>query len=209
VKTVIQELKQKIGAIIQSFKTLDRKSKKRIGAIILGISVIITVIMFICGYNSYIRSKNALQSQKLQVENTISDTMRLIERLTENAKNYSSEEKELTQKIDKALDVLQEAIDSEDMALMLQENQNLEQVLEDVVSSLDKQADHLYEVYDNIACEISTGQNCIRQEVRKYNKKVEAYNNAIESWPLVIYAKLFGIKSENGFDLNKYFASNN
>ena len=170
---------------------------------IITVAVIIAVIIasFVIPYNSLVQLRNEVYGQKAQIENVYQGRLDKIPDLVKTVKDYAKHEENVFIAIANARAGLETAIKSGDMTEMEIANEKLSTALDglDVVVEAypELKSDKLYL---GLMDEIAGSVNRIDQERREYNKKVTKYNNEIQQFPTVLYAKILGFEPEAYFE---------
>ena len=179
------------------------KSTERTLIIVLIVVAIVLFALYV-PYNSMVTLRNGVREQKAQVENVLQARLEKIPDLVAAVKNYDKHEEEVFIRVTEARAGLQSAIDSGDMERMASANETLSQALNElnvVVEAYPELSSST--LYIGLNDEISGSVNRIAQERRIYNQKVTEYNNKLETFPNLIYAKLFGFTPEKYFQASE------
>ena len=172
------------------------------------IIIIVIVLAFALGciapYNSMVQLRNSVYEQKAQVENVLQARIEKIPDLVASVKSYAKHEEDVFTKVTEARSGLQSAIESGDMEKMANANEELSTALNNLNVVVEAYPDlQSSELYRGLNDEIAGSVNRISQERRKYNQVVTEYNNKIETFPTVMYAKMLGFSPEKYFEATK------
>lgn len=168
-------------------------------------SILVVVIIFVLvglsiPYNNLVHLRNQVNEQTAQIENVLQGRLEKIPDLVENAKALMAHEDSIFPAIAEARTGLQSAIESGDVDLMAEANESLTQVLTSLRAVVEAYPEiNSAELLRGLADEIAGSVNRIQQERRTYNQVVTEYNNALEVFPTVLYARLLGFKPAKYF----------
>ncbi len=170
---------------------------------LIAIAVIIAAIIgsIVVPYNSLVQLRNNVYGQKAQIENVYQGRADKIPDLVKTVKDYAKHEESVFTAIANARAGLESAIKSGDMAEMENASEKLTTALDDldvvVEAYPELKSDRLYL---GLMDEIAGSVNRIDQERREYNKRVTNYNNALETFPNVMFAKTLGFSKIEYFE---------
>lgn len=167
--------------------------------------VVVIILAFAIGmiapYNSMVQLRNEVREQKAQVENVLQARVEKIPDLVASVKSYTKHEEEVFTKVTEARSGLKSAIESGDMEKMANANEELSTALNNLNVVVEAYPElKSSQLYLSLNDEIAGSVNRIAQERRLYNKIVTEYNNKIETFPTVMYAKMLGFTSEKFFE---------
>lgn len=176
--------------------------------------VVVIILAFAIGmiapYNSMVQLRNEVREQKAQVENVLQARVEKIPDLVASVKSYTKHEEEVFTKVTEARSGLKSAIESGDMEKMANANEELSTALNNLNVVVEAYPElKSSQLYLSLNDEIAGSVNRIAQERRLYNKIVTEYNNKIETFPTVMYAKMFGFTSEKFFEATEEAHQNN
>lgn len=170
------------------------------GLLWVAIAIIVIVSIVVGPYNGLVKLRNNVHEQQAQVENVLQARLEKIPDLVAAVKNYDKHEEAVYTNVANARSGLQSAIDSGDMGKMADANEVLTQALYELNAVVEAYPElSSSQLYIGLNDEISGSVNRISQERRIYNQTVTSYNNRLESFPTVLYARILG------FEPAKYF----
>lgn len=170
---------------------------------ILIIAVIILAIGLglIVPYNSMVGLRNNVREQEAQVENVLQARIEKIPDLVASVKSYAEHEETVFTAVAEARSSLQSAIESGDVEKMANANEELTTALQSLSVVVEAYPElKSSDLYLGLMDEIAGSVNRIAQERRLYNKVVTEYNNKLETFPTVMYAKMLGFTPEKYFE---------
>lgn len=152
-------------------------------------------------YNSMVQLRNNVREQKAQVENVLQARIEKIPDLVASVKSYTKHEETVFTAVAEARSGLQSAIESGDMEKMANANDQLSTALHDLDVVVEAYPElQSSQLYTDLNFEIAGSVNRIAQERRIYNQVVKEYNNKLETFPTVLYAKMLGFTPEKFFE---------
>lgn len=167
------------------------------GWMIAGIVVVLVVIMGVSGYNSLVSMNENVNSKWSQIDNQLERRASLIPNLVSTVKGYASHEQQVIQSVSDARAKLAGAQGPQAKA---EANAELGGALSRLLAISENypnlKADKNFRALQD---ELTGTENRIATARRDYNEAVQVYNSKIQSFPSVIYAKMFG------FGVKEYF----
>ncbi len=158
------------------------------------IVVIIFLIWFFSFYNKIIRNENRIDESWAQIDVQLKRRADLIPNLLESVKGYMKHEKEVLESVTKARTSLlnagtpQESIDSDNM---------LTGALKTLFAVSENYPDLKANTnFLNLQDELAHTENKVAYARQHYNESVLNFNNTVETFPGVIFAKMMN-KSEH------------
>lgn len=158
-----------------------------LGIIILGIIVLIILIIFLGYFNKIIRLENRIDNSWAQIDVQLQRRTDLIPNLIETVKGYMKHEKETLENVTKARASLMKAQSP-------QENINADNMLTGALKTLFAVAENYPDLkanqnFLNLQDELTHTEDKIAYSRQHYNDTVLSYNNTIETFPGVIFAR--------------------
>ncbi len=158
-----------------------------IGIIILVIVVII-ILIFLSYYNRIIRLENRIDNSWAQIDVQLKRRADLIPNLMETVKGYMKHEKETLENVTNARAALMKAKTP-------QENINADNMLTGALKSLFAVAENYPDLKANqnflqLQDELTHTENKIAYARQHYNDSVLSFNNTIETFPGVVFARM-------------------
>jgi len=158
-----------------------------IGIIILVIAVIL-ILIFLSYYNRIIRLENRIDNSWAQIDVQLKRRADLIPNLMETVKGYMKHEKETLENVTNARAALMKAKTP-------QENINADNMLTGALKSLFAVAENYPDLKANqnflqLQDELTHTENKIAYSRQHYNDSVLSFNNTIETFPGVVFARM-------------------
>ena len=158
--------------------------------IIIGIIVLILVIVllvFLSYYNKIIRLENRIDNSWAQIDVQLKRRADLIPNLMETVKGYMKHEKEVLENVTKARSALMGAKSP-------QENIDADNMLTGALKSLFAVSENYPDLkanqnFLNLQDELTHTEDKIAYSRQHYNDTVLSFNNTIETFPGIIFAK--------------------
>jgi len=163
----------------------------------IGIIVIILVVFFLLiywgFYNKIIRTENRIDNSWAQIDVQLRRRADLIPNLMEAVKGYMKHEKEVLENVTKARSALMKAKTP-------QENIDADNMLTGALKSLFAVAENYPDLkanqnFLNLQDELTNTENKIAYSRQHYNDSVLVFNNTIETFPGMWFAKRMGRKT--------------
>ena len=153
-------------------------------------------------YNSMIKLRNKVHEQKAQIENVLQGRIEKIPDLVASVERYVKHEEKVFIEVAEARSSLIDAINNGNAGEMAVANEKLETGLNTLVAIIAENYPELHssQLFISLNDEISESVNRISQERRIFNKIVMEYNNKIETFPGMLYAKIWGFEKESFFE---------
>jgi len=168
------------------------------------IILVIVVILFILllsafsSYNGLVSLDENVKAAWAQVENQYQRRFDLIPNLVETVKGYASHERETLTAVTEARAKVGQAQTPKDM---IQANDQLSSVLARLMVVVERYPDLKANVnFMGLQTELSSTENRIAVERRRYNEKIREYNTKIRSLPTRIYAGILGFSVRETFE---------
>ena len=163
--------------------------------IIIGIIVLILVIVllvFLSYYNKIIRFENRIDNSWAQIDVQLKRRADLIPNLMETVKGYMKHEKEVLENVTKARSALMGAKSP-------QENIDADNMLTGALKSLFAVSENYPDLkanqnFLNLQDELTHTEDKIAYSRQHFNDTVLSFNNTIETFPGIIFAKRMGKK---------------
>lgn len=166
--------------------------------IIIGIIVLILVIVllvFLSYYNKIIRLENRIDNSWAQIDVQLKRRTDLIPNLMETVKGYMNHEKEVLENVTKARSAIMSAKSP-------QENIDADNMLTGALKSLFAVSENYPDLkanqnFLNLQDELTHTEDKIAYSRQHYNDTVLSFNNTIETFPGIIFAKRMGKKERD------------
>ena len=166
--------------------------------IVLIVVVVVLAVALIGLYNNLIKLRNMVDNAWSQVDVQLQRRLDLIPNLVETVKGYAAHENSTLEGVTQARSAVMSAATPE--AKMKAEN-----VLTDTLKSLFALTEAYPDLkananFQQLQTELSATEDKISYMRQSYNDTVMKYNTAIQTFPAVLFAGLFGFKERTGFD---------
>ena len=166
--------------------------------IVLIVVVVVLAVALIGLYNNLIKLRNMVDNAWSQVDVQLQRRLDLIPNLVETVKGYAAHENSTLEGVTQARSAVMSAATPE--AKMKAEN-----VLTDTLKSLFAVTEAYPDLkananFQQLQTELSATEDKISYMRQSYNDTVMKYNTAIQTFPAVLFAGLFGFKERTGFD---------
>ena len=164
----------------------------------IGIIVILVVVIFLLVfwgyYNRIIRLENRIDNSWAQIDVQLRRRAELIPNLMETVKGYMKHEKEVLENVTKARSAIM-------TAKTPQKNIEADNMLTGALKSLFAVAENYPDLkanqnFLNLQDELTHTEDKISYSRQHYNDSVLAFNNTIETFPGIIFAKRMGKKEQ-------------
>jgi len=161
--------------------------------IIIILVVVIFILIYVGYYNKIIRFENRIDNSWAQIDVQLRRRAELIPNLMETVKGYMKHEKEVLENVTKARSALMSAKTP-------QENINADNMLTGALKSLFAVAENYPDLkanqnFLNLQDELTNTENKIAYSRQHFNDSVLAFNNTIETFPGLWFAKRMGKKT--------------
>ncbi len=165
------------------------------------IVLLIIAVIFILLYNRIIILKNRVDNAWAQIEVQLKRRADLIPNLVETVKGYASHEKEVFEKVTKARSAILSAKTPKEYA-------QAEGELTSALKTLFAVAEAYPELkananFQELQKQLEETENKIAYARQFYNDTVLMYNNAIETFPGVLFARLFNLQRKEFFEIEE------
>jgi LemA protein len=161
--------------------------------LIIIVIVVIFALIYWGFYNKIIRTENRIDNSWAQIDVQLKRRADLIPNLMETVKGYMKHEKEVLENVTKARSALMSAKTP-------QENINADNMLTGALKSLFAVAENYPDLkanqnFLNLQDELTNTENKIAYSRQHYNDSVLVFNNTIETFPGMWFAKRMGRKT--------------
>jgi LemA protein len=169
----------------------------------VAIAVVVLVLLFILSitgiYNRLVRLRVAVRNGWAQIDVQLKRRHDLIPNLVETVKGYASHERETLERVIKARNA---AVSANTPAQSIAAENMLTGALRQLFALSEAYPDLKANAnFQQLAEQLTGTENQISFARQGYNEAVRAYNEAIQVFPAVIIAGMFGFKSEEFFEL--------
>ena len=170
-----------------------------LGILILVIIIVLFIAIYFGYYNKIIRMENRIDNSWAQIDVQLKRRAELIPNLMETVKGYMKHEKEVLENVTKARSALMNAETP-------QENINADNMLTGALKSLFAVAENYPDLkanqnFLNLQDELTNTENKISYARQHFNDSVLAYNNTIETFPGLWFAKRMDRKTREMLEI--------
>lgn len=162
--------------------------------LVIGI-IVLVIISVILIYNSLVRKRNNVKNSKSAIDVYLQQRFDLIPNLVEVTKGYANYEKETLTKITELRETFNK---TKDIKTSNELNNQYSSIMAIVESNPNLKAS---EQFLNLQKNLSKIESQLQAARRIYNMDVTKYNTAVSTFPTNIFAKLFGFKKYELFNL--------
>jgi LemA protein len=169
----------------------------------IAIVVVVVVVLFILSvmgiYNRLVRLRVAVRNGWAQIDVQLKRRHDLIPNLVETVKGYASHERETLERVVQARSA---AVSASGPAQSIAAENMLSGALRQLFALSEAYPDLKANAnFQQLAEQLTSTENKISFAREGYNEAVRRYNEAIQVFPAVILAGMFGFKSEEFFEL--------
>ena len=175
------------------------RRQSTVATVILVVIVVLVAAMY-GPYNRMVALRNQVNEQAAQIENVLQGRLEKIPDLVASAKAFMKHEETIFTTVAEARGNLQSAIDSGDMGKMADANEEFNLAMTSFTAVVEAYPElSSNQLFVGLQDEIAGSVNRIQQERRTYNQLVTKYNTKLETFPTMLYARLFGFKPAEYF----------
>ena len=167
---------------------------------ILGAFVLILLIVF-GYYNRFIVLSNRIDNSLSQIDVQFKRRADLIPNLIETVKGYAKHEKEAIKEVTEARKAL---VSAKHMAGKIEANNMLEHALKSIFAIAEGYPDlKANENFLELQRELTSTEDRVAYARQNYNDSILVYNNLVEKFPSMIFAKMFGKKKKEYIEISE------
>ena len=160
--------------------------------------VALIVIYFIATYNKLVSLRNKVKDQWAQIDTVLKRRFDLIPNLVETVKGYAKHEKETLDSVIKARNAYTSSNVPEEQ---LKADGELTKAVSKLFALAESYPDlKANENFSKLQNELTETEDKIQYARQFYNDSVLKYNNAIQVFPAVLIANMFGFKESKYFE---------
>lgn len=178
-------------------------SKKTLLIVLAVVAVLVIAVygFFQSTYNSLVRLDEGVKASWSQVENQLQRRFDLIPNLVETVKGYAKHEKEVLTEVTNARAKVGQAGSVPDK---IAANNELTGALSRLLVVVEKYPDlKANQNFLRLQADLSDIENKLAAARRFFNSAVQEYNAAIQHFPAVLFAGMFGFKERGSFDVGE------
>jgi len=171
-------------------------------AIIIIVVLLALVALVIGAYNSLIRRRNQVENAWSQIDVQLKRRLDLIPNLVETVKGYAAHERE----------TLQAVVDARNAAIQAPDTPHEQAQADNVLTGALRQLFALSEAYPDLKAnqnflalqeELTATEGRVAYSRQFYNDSVLDYNNKIEQFPTLIFAKMLNFERREYFEADE------
>lgn len=167
--------------------------------IIAAVVIILLIIIIISLYNGLVKARNKVKNGWAQIDVQLNRRSDLIPNLIETVKGYAEHEKLIFDDVTKARSGLMNANTVKDIG---EANNNLSSTLKTLFAVAENYPDlKANENFKELQKQLSETEDKIAYSRQFYNDTVYMYNNKCQSFPSNLFAKAFGFKEADFFEV--------
>ena len=170
------------------------------------VAVLLIIVLNICAHNALVRAKNKANEAFSSIDVHLKMRYDLIPNLVEVVKGHMQHEAEVMKNVSavranaNSAKSIGEKIDAANKA-----GQVIEQLFATSENYPELKSDKLFR---RLSREMVDVEDKISAARRFYNSQVNKYNNLVMQFPMSIFAKVFGFKTEKTFEIDSIERSN-
>lgn len=173
--------------------------------VVIVLMLVAIVALLIAMYNNFVQLRNRVDNAWAQVDVQLQRRLDLIPNLVETVKGYANHEKSTLDQVTEARSaVMKSSTPSEAMA----SNNMLTSALKSLFAVAEAYPDLKANInFQQLQTELSNTEDKISYMRQSYNDVVMKYNNAIQTFPAVLFAGMFGFTERQSFDAQEEAAT--
>lgn len=174
--------------------------KKNKGLIIVLAIVLVIAALIVPKYNKLVRLDTEVDAAYSQVQIVVKRRADLIPNLVNVVKGYATHEEETFTKVTEARNNVGKASNAEELTKANDE-------LSSAINGLNVVVERYPELKANtnfldLQAQLEGTENRISTERQRYNEKVKEYNQVVRSFPMNIFANIFGFEKKAYFEIS-------
>jgi len=161
--------------------------------------VALAVVVLVVIYNSLVRKRMRVRNAWSQIDVQLKRRYDLIPNLVETVKGYAAHERQTLENVIRAR---QQCIDASGVKRQADAENMLTAALRQLFALSEAYPDlKANQNFSQLQEELASTENKIGFARQHYNNTVENYNAAIQTFPAVLFAKMFGFQPEDFFEI--------
>lgn len=170
-----------------------------IGIVVLVLAIVL-VVWLIGMYNNMVKLRNMVENAWSQVDVQLQRRLDLIPNLVETVKGYAAHESGTLEAVIAARNACMQSATPEDK---MSSGNMLTGALKSLFAVTEAYPTLVANVnFQQLQAELTATEDKIGYMRQSYNDTVMKYNNAIQTFPAVLFAGMFGFKPRQSFDAN-------
>lgn len=165
------------------------------------IAVIVIVLLYaLVTYNSFVKLNNSLKEAFATMDVYLKKRWDLIPNLVETVKGYASHEENTLKEV---IELRNSSYDNMSSNDKIKANQTLSKDINKIMVIAESYPDLKASAnFQQLSSELSKIEEDIANARKYYNAVTEQFNNKVEMFPSNIFAKLYGYKHQNMFEID-------
>lgn len=161
--------------------------------VLIALAVII-VLAFITYYNRFVTLENRIDNSLSQIDVQLKRRADLVPNLVESVKGYAKHEKGIMTEVTKARAAM---VGAKDMTAKVKAGDVLQQALSKIFAIAENYPQlRANENFLQLQQELSAIEDKVAYSRQYYNDSILSFNNSVETFPGVMFAKMFGKKEK-------------
>ncbi|MFB6174905.1 MAG: LemA family protein [Candidatus Nanohalobium sp.] len=166
---------------------------------IVGGIVVLLALIVVYYYNRIVKLENRVDNSWAQIDVQLKKRADLVPNLQETVEGYMEHEKEVMEKVSESREKMINAQSPEEEA---KAGNEMGQALKSLFAVAENYPDlKASENFQQLQEELSSIENKIAYSRQHYNDAVMEYNNAIETFPAVMFANMLGKSEKNQLEI--------
>lgn len=171
-----------------------------LGTIILGVVAVIIVLMFIVYYNRFISLENGIDNALAQIDVQLKKRADLVPNLMNAVKGYVKHEKAIVKEVTDSRKALLSAKDIQSKA---KAGAELQHALKSIFALAEAYPQlRANENFMQLQQELSAIEDKVAYSRQYYNDSILSYNNSVETFPGVLFAKMYSKKEKEALKIS-------
>lgn len=163
---------------------------------VIGVVIVLFFLALVYYYNRFVVLGNRIDNSLSQIDVQLKKRADLVPNLINSVKGYAKHEKEIIKEVTEARKAL---LSAKDMEKKIRAGAELQSALKSIFALAEGYPDlKANENFLHLQKELSAIEDKVAYSRQYYNDSILSYNNAVESFPGVMFAKIYG-KSEKAF----------
>ena len=167
-------------------------------ALIVVVVVVVILVLCIFMYNNLVQIRNRVDNAWAQIDVQLQRRLDLIPNLVETVKGYAAHESKTLQSVTEARTACMQASTEEG-------RMDAENILSGTLKNLFAVSESYPDLkanqnFINLQNQLAETEDKISYMRQSFNDTVMKYNNAIQTFPGVFFASIFGFRPRNSFD---------
>ena len=175
------------------------KNKKTLIIVLAVIAVFAGIL--ISKYNKLVNLSTEVDAQYSQVQVVVKRRADLIPNLVNVVKGYAKHESDTLEKVVEARSGIDKATNAEELS---KANGELDEAIKNLNVVVERYPDLKANTnFLDLQAQLEGSENRISVERQRYNETVKEYNKVVKSFPMNLFAKLFGFETKPFFEISE------